>query len=87
MLEKAENRRRYSNIKLNTLEQESDHSSGGHEFKDLTCFAYRDDSKKVEVRISNIEAAKALSDAVRTSLGPRGMDKMVRFPDWVDEIF
>ncbi len=26
----------------------------------------------------NIEAAKAVADAVRTSLGPRGMDKMVR---------
>lgn len=33
------------------------------------------------MRISNIEAAKALSDAVRTSLGPRGMDKMVKQPD------
>ena len=41
----------------------------------------RDDSRKVEVRISNIEAAKALSDAVRTSLGPRGMDKMVKQAD------
>ena len=35
----------------------------------------------MEVRISNIEAAKALSDAVRTSLGPRGMDKMVKQAD------
>merc|ERR1711904_295994 len=42
---------------------------------------FRDDSRKVEVRISNIEAAKALSDAVRTSLGPRGMDKMVKQAD------
>ena len=25
----------------------------------------------------NIEAAKSVADAVRTSLGPRGMDKMV----------
>ena len=25
----------------------------------------------------NIEAAKAVADAIRTSLGPRGMDKMV----------
>jgi len=30
------------------------------------------------VRESNIVAAKAVADAVRTSLGPRGMDKMVR---------
>ena len=34
-------------------------------------------SKKKDVRINNIEAAKAVADAVRTSLGPRGMDKMV----------
>ena len=27
--------------------------------------------------MSNIESAKAVADAVRTSLGPRGMDKMV----------
>lgn len=26
----------------------------------------------------NIEAAKAVADAIRTSLGPRGADKMVR---------
>ena len=37
----------------------------------------RDNSKKKDVRIMNIEAAKAVADAVRTSLGPRGMDKMV----------
>ena len=34
--------------------------------------------KKRDVRIGNINAAKAVADAVRTSLGPRGMDKMVR---------
>ena len=38
----------------------------------------RDNSKRKDVRISNIEAAKALADKIRTSLGPRGMDKMVR---------
>lgn len=32
----------------------------------------------MEVRLSNMNAAKAVSDAVRTSLGPKGMDKMVR---------
>lgn len=31
----------------------------------------------MEVRLSNMTAAKAISDAVRTSLGPKGMDKMV----------
>lgn len=39
----------------------------------------RENSKKKDVRISNIEAAKAIADKIRTSLGPRGMDKMVRF--------
>eukprot|EP01046_Picozoa_sp_COSAG06_P114028 COSAG06_NODE_60808_length_269_cov_1.517647_1_plen_45_part_01 len=28
------------------------------------------------VRQSNITAARAIADAVRTSLGPKGMDKM-----------
>lgn len=37
----------------------------------------RDNSNKKDVRILNIESAKAVADAVRTSLGPRGMDKMV----------
>ena len=32
------------------------------------------------VRDSNIVAAKAVADAVRTSLGPRGMDKMISSP-------
>ena len=31
-----------------------------------------------DVRTSNILAAKAIADAVRTSLGPRGMDKMIQ---------
>lgn len=38
---------------------------------------FRDTTKKKDVREANIEAAKAVADAVRTSLGPRGMDKMV----------
>lgn len=32
----------------------------------------------MEVRKSNITAAKAVADVVRTSLGPKGMDKMVK---------
>ena len=28
--------------------------------------------------MSNIEAAKAVADSVRTSLGPKGMDKMIK---------
>lgn len=38
----------------------------------------RESAKKKDVRTTNIESAKAVADAVRTSLGPRGMDKMVR---------
>ncbi|KAJ2631935.1 T-complex protein 1 subunit delta, partial [Coemansia sp. RSA 1290] len=33
--------------------------------------------KATQVRLSNIMAAKAVADAIRTSLGPRGMDKMI----------
>lgn len=40
--------------------------------------AYKDKSKPADVRTSNINAAKAVSDAIRTSLGPRGMDKMIQ---------
>ena len=38
----------------------------------------RENTRKKDVRLTNIEAAKAVSDVIRTSLGPRGMDKMVR---------
>ncbi|GMH42462.1 hypothetical protein BSKO_10381 [Bryopsis sp. KO-2023] len=44
---------------------------------------FRDNTRKGDVRTMNIEAAKAVADAVRTSLGPRGMDKMVSGPDGV----
>lgn len=40
--------------------------------------AYKDKSKPSDIRASNINAAKAVSDAIRTSLGPRGMDKMIQ---------
>uniref|UniRef100_A0A1B0CSP2 T-complex protein 1 subunit delta n=1 Tax=Lutzomyia longipalpis TaxID=7200 RepID=A0A1B0CSP2_LUTLO len=40
--------------------------------------AYKDKSKPADIRMSNINAAKAVSDAIRTSLGPRGMDKMIQ---------
>lgn len=32
------------------------------------------------VRTANIIAARAVADAIRTSLGPRGMDKMIQNP-------
>jgi len=37
-------------------------------------------SKGKDVRISNIVAAKAVAAAIRTSLGPRGMDKLMQLP-------
>jgi len=40
--------------------------------------AYKDKSKPTDIRTSNINAAKAVADAIRTSLGPRGMDKMIQ---------
>ncbi|QBM86271.1 T-complex protein 1 subunit delta [Metschnikowia aff. pulcherrima] len=39
---------------------------------------FRDKEKPQEVRKANILAARAVSDAIRTSLGPKGMDKMIR---------
>jgi len=38
------------------------------------------DEKGQDVRMTNILAARAVADAVRTSLGPKGMDKMIQDP-------
>ncbi|KAG0563501.1 hypothetical protein KC19_8G036400 [Ceratodon purpureus] len=38
---------------------------------------YVDTKRKDDIRYANMVAAKAVADAVRTSLGPRGMDKML----------
>ncbi|XP_024361293.1 T-complex protein 1 subunit delta [Physcomitrium patens] len=38
---------------------------------------YVDTKRKDDIRQANIVAAKAVADAVRTSLGPRGMEKML----------
>jgi len=40
--------------------------------------AFKDKEKPNEVRHANIVAGKAVADAVRTSLGPKGMDKMIQ---------
>lgn len=42
---------------------------------------YKESVRKKDTRTTNIESAKAVADAVRTSLGPRGMDKMVAAPN------
>lgn len=39
---------------------------------------FKEKDKPESVRTSNIVAAKAVSDSIRTSLGPRGMDKMIQ---------
>lgn len=49
--------------------------------KSFKSAGFRDRDKPLEVRETNIEAAKAVADAVRTSLGPRGMDKMITASD------
>mmetsp|Transcript_15081 Transcript_15081/g.31654 ORF Transcript_15081/g.31654 Transcript_15081/m.31654 type:complete len:461 (+) Transcript_15081:201-1583(+) len=41
---------------------------------------FQERSKGKDVRISNIVAAKAVAAAIRTSLGPRGMDKLLQLP-------
>lgn len=43
--------------------------------------AFKDKQKPEHVRDSNITAAKAVACAVRTSLGPKGMDKMIQSGD------
>ena len=39
---------------------------------------FRTEEKPKDVRHNNILAAKTLSDIIRTSLGPKGMDKMIK---------
>ncbi|KAF5300032.1 hypothetical protein FQR65_LT09289 [Abscondita terminalis] len=52
--------------------------SGSGDSNKIRGVAYKDKSKPTDIRLSNINAAKAVSDAIRTSLGPRGMDKMIQ---------
>ena len=40
--------------------------------------AFKDKVKPTAVRTANIIAARSVADAIRTSLGPRGMDKMIQ---------
>lgn len=46
--------------------------------KSISNERFKDKEKPQEVRKSNILAAKAVADAIRTSLGPKGMDKMIK---------
>ncbi|KAJ6672655.1 CHAPERONIN [Salix viminalis] len=39
--------------------------------------SYIDNKRKEDIRHANIKAACAVADAIRTSLGPKGMDKMI----------
>lgn len=40
--------------------------------------SFRKHDKEIDIRLSNIIAAKSVADIIRTSLGPRGMDKMIQ---------
>tara|TARA_B110000305_G_scaffold236645_2_gene298398 strand:- start:37 stop:687 length:651 start_codon:yes stop_codon:yes gene_type:complete len=42
---------------------------------------FNERQKGKDIRMSNIVAAKAVATAIRTSLGPRGMDKMIQKGD------
>ncbi|EGG13544.1 chaperonin containing TCP1 delta subunit [Cavenderia fasciculata] len=42
---------------------------------------FEEKEKEKDVRTSNIVAARAVADAIRTSLGPKGMDKMISSPN------
>jgi len=64
-------------LKTNILHKMTAPAAGGDANKSRGV-AYKDKSKPADIRLSNINAAKAVSDAVRTSLGPRGMDKMIQ---------
>lgn len=39
--------------------------------------SYVDNKRKDDIRMANINSARSVADAVRTSLGPKGMDKMI----------
>ncbi|KAE9453307.1 hypothetical protein C3L33_14791, partial [Rhododendron williamsianum] len=39
--------------------------------------SYVDNKRKEDIRRANIVAARAVADAARASLGPKGMDKMI----------
>ena len=51
--------------------------SGGSGGSSGSVESFTDGVRKHDVRLANMLAAKSVADAVRTSLGPRGMDKMV----------
>lgn len=53
-------------------------AAGGRSGGPRQQMAFKTQDKPDEVRRSNMNAAKAVSDAVRTSLGPKGMDKMIQ---------
>merc|ERR1719464_2208137 len=40
----------------------------------------RSTAKQSDIRLTNLVAARGVADAIRTSLGPKGMDKMITDP-------
>ena len=51
---------------------------GAKALKQMDIGGRMDSEKTRDIRSTNIIAARAVSDVVRTSLGPRGMDKMIQ---------
>ena len=64
---------------MSTTASASAISGASSKFAPNSAFITKD--KPTEVRLSNITAAKAVADVVRTSLGPKGMDKMIQLAD------
>lgn len=56
-------------------------SGGGGGMRAMDGESQRGLKKEKDVRMSNIMAAKAIADTIRTSLGPRGMDKLIQNSD------
>ena len=48
---------------------------------DISGESLKEPRKADDVRKSNLVAAKCVADTIRTSLGPRGMDKMIQQED------
>jgi T-complex protein 1 subunit delta len=64
---------------MSTTVNSSASTGASSKFAPNSAFITKD--KPTEVRLSNITAAKAVADVVRTSLGPKGMDKMIQLAD------
>ena len=67
--QRLENRFIMPGAVINTNAMKGHHGGTGH---------FQDKEKPAMIRQSNMQAAKAVADAVRSSLGPNGMDKIIQ---------